>query len=71
MVGVGVGQRHVVVAQKRSCMGAAGLAARCIGQHHDMGDGQGGFHRLGGTGMDLVVQHSPMGVLRGAYRCGH
>jgi len=66
-----VGQGQVVVAQQRRHVGAAGRAPGGVGQHHDMRDGQRGGHGLGWTGVDLVVQHRSVGVLRGKDGSGH
>ena len=61
----------MVVSEQSGHMRPAGLALRRIGQHHDMGDGEGGGHGLRRAGVDFVVQQDPVRVLGGADRRWH
>ena len=65
MGGCGIGQRAMMVTQQRCHMGTAGLALGCIGQHHDMRDGQRSFDDLGGASVNFVMQLNPLRVLLG------
>ena len=61
--GCGVGHRQMTVTQQRRQVRTAGVALAGIREHHHMGNGDRADHRLGGTGVDFVVQRLALGVL--------
>jgi hypothetical protein len=53
----------MVVARQRGDMGATGLALLRIADHDNVRDTQGHTHRLGRTGVNLVVQRNALRML--------